>query len=561
MDFLKQQLDRIQQQLSGLSASQKMLAACLVAIIVITVTWWGKHAGTSEMAPLFEEPLEAAEAGRIKQLLKGHGIAAEIGADNRVSVPAASLNEAFAHLAVSEAMPKNPSINFDSFMKGLSPFAPQSLGDAHLIHFKSARLAEVISAFPGVRKAEVFIDPTQKFGLSGTGVEPSATVNIRARDARAITQNIVDGAASLVLGAQAGLSWKRVTVMVNGVPRRVSDPEMRGLQSPDLLELREQYQQMYAARVTDLLKIPGLSVSVTFGLDLESTRSRVHTYDKKNSFNIEAETQEKTRESTGGAGSPGGEPGTLPNSAMSVGGTAVAAAAESNSTETDSKTRFEVFPSDVVQESVKTAGLGAPRGAAVMVPRSYVVNVLKYGKQNPPEPDEQQIEAWFARKLPDLQKMVMSAVGLASADAVMMALYTDLIPPEAAGAGAAAAASAPAGGLSTASITAMASNHSRELLLGGLAVASLLMVSMMVRKGSPAPVALAGATAPQIPMPVLDASEQLAGEVSEGKTMLDAMELDEDAVRAQQMVDQVAAMVEDNPDAAASLVKRWMSRT
>jgi flagellar biosynthesis/type III secretory pathway M-ring protein FliF/YscJ len=39
------------------------------------------------------------------------------------------------------------------------------------------------------------------------------------------------------------------------------------------------------------------------------------------------------------------------------------------------------------------------------------------------------------------------------------------------------------------------------------------------------------------------------------------MELDEDAVRAQQMVEQVAAMVDDNPDAAASLVKRWMSRT
>jgi flagellar biosynthesis/type III secretory pathway M-ring protein FliF/YscJ len=84
---------------------------------------------------------------------------------------------------------------------------------------------------------------------------------------------------------------------------------------------------------------------------------------------------------------------------------------------------------------------------------------------------------------------------------------------------------------------------------------------MMVRRGAPAAVAvLAGATA-TVPTPLLDATEGLAGEVSEGKSMLDAMELDEDAVRAQQMVDQVAAMVEDNPDAAASLVKRWMSRT
>jgi flagellar biosynthesis/type III secretory pathway M-ring protein FliF/YscJ len=559
MDFLKQQLDRIQQQLSGLNASQKMLAACMVAIIVITVAWWGNLAGTSEMAPLFEERIEAAEAARIKQFLKGHGITAEIGADNKVSVPAASLNEAWAQLALSEAMPKNPSINFDSFMKGLSPFASQTLGEAHLIQFKSARLAEVIREFPGVKGAEVFIDATQKFGLGGTGIEPSATVNIKARDAKAIPQSLVDGAANLVLGAQAGLSWKRVTVMVNGMPRRVSDPETRGMESPDLLELRERYQDMYAAKVEKLLMIPGLSVSVTFGINDQTLRRRSHVYDKKNSFNIEAETQEKTRESTGGAGVPAGEPGTVPNAPMAVGpgGTAVTGGAESNSNETDSKTKFEVFPSDVVEESVKTAGLGDPKAAAVMVPRSHVIEELKLANGGA-EPTAQQVEAWFAKEEPDLRKMVMSAVGLASADAVSMALYRDRVPRQPAGG---AGAPVQPGVLSTASLASMAGTHSREIVLGGLAVVSLFMVSMMVRRGTPPTVALAGAMVPQVPMPVLDASEQLAGEVSEGKSMLDAMELDEDAVRAQQMVDQVAAMVEDNPDAAASLVKRWMSRT
>ena len=560
MDFLKSQLDRIQQQLTGLSASQKMLAACLVAIIVITVAWWGNHAGTSEMAPLFEEALEPAEAGRIKTLLGSRGIRVEIGNDNIVSVPSASLSEALAQLAVSEALPKNPSINFDSFMKGLSPFAPQSLGDAHLIHFKAARLSEVIAEFPGVKGAQVFIDPTKTFGMNGTGVEPSATVNIRARDAKAISQNVVDGAANLVLGAQAGLSWKRVTVMVNGVPRRVSDPETRGVDAPGLLEIREQYQEMYAAKVAKLLMIPGLSVSVTFDLNEEAIRRRRHVYDKKNSFNIESETQEKSRESTGGSGAPAGEPGTLPNSSMSIvpGAVAVAPGSDATSNETDSRSKYEVFPSDVVEESVKAASLGAPKGAAVLVPRSYVVTILKLGKQNAPDPDEQQIEAWFNKELPKYQKLVMSAVGLASIEAVSMALYTDLIPLPPAGE---AGAPVQPGVLSTASLTAMAGTHSREIVLGGLAVVSLFMVSMMVRKGSPGAVAVAGGAAPTTPMPVLDATEALAGEVSEGKSMLDAMELDEDAVRAQQMVDQVAAMVEDNPDAAASLVKRWMSRT
>ena len=103
-------------------------------------------------------------------------------------------------------------------------------------------------------------------------------------------------------------------------------------------------------------------------------------------------------------------------------------------------------------------------------------------------------------------------------------------------------------------------SYGREIALGSLAVVSLFMVSMMVRKGGPVAVAVPAGIGGMMPMPVLDASEALAGEVSEGKSMLDAMELDEDAVRAQQMLDQVSSMVEENPDAAAGLVKRWLNR-
>ncbi len=55
--------------------------------------------------------------------------------------------------------------------------------------------------------------------------------------------------------------------------------------------------------------------------------------------------------------------------------------------------------------------------------------------------------------------------------------------------------------------------------------------------------------------------EAVAGEAAEGGTMLDGMELDEEAVRSQQMLEQVSTMVKENPDAAATLVKRWLNRT
>jgi flagellar biosynthesis/type III secretory pathway M-ring protein FliF/YscJ len=556
MDFLKSQLDRIQQQLSGLTASQKMLAACLVAIIVMTVAWWGRQAGSSEMAPLFQEALEPAEAGRIKQLLVSRGIDAEIGSDNLVSVPAARLNEAFAQLAVSEAMPKNPSINFESFMKGLNPFNSVGMNEAHLVHFKQARLAEVICKFDGVKSADVFIDPSQRTGFNGTGVEPSATVHIRAKNPKIITQAIVDGAAGLVLGAQAGLSWKRITVLVNGSPRRVNDPDMRGSDAPEVLALRDEYQEKFAERVRNLLPIPGLSVSVTFGMTSELVHKRSRIFDKDKSFNMEAETQEKSREGSGGAGAAPAEPGVQPNVGMAVGTAPAATGGDSSFTESDSKTKFNTYASDTIEETVKGPGLTQPTGAAVLIPRSYVVNVLTAGKASAAEPDDAKIDQWCEKWLPKYQEIVRNNVGLASVKDVSIGLYPDVMPL--AGAGAATAAAA---GVTTASVVAVAGTHSREIMLGGLAVVSLFMVSMMVRKGGPAVIAAPVGVQGTIPMPLLDATESLAGEVGEGKSMLDAMELDEDAVRAQQMVEQVAAMVDDNPDAAASLVKRWMSRT
>jgi len=62
------------------------------------------------------------------------------------------------------------------------------------------------------------------------------------------------------------------------------------------------------------------------------------------------------------------------------------------------------------------------------------------------------------------------------------------------------------------------------------------------------------------PGATLLAGEALAGEARDGNPLLNAVELDEDAARTQQMLDQVSTLVKDNPDAAASLVKRWMNR-
>ena len=70
MDFLKNQFQRIQQQLSGLTATQKMLTGALVAIMVMTLLYWGRYAGTADMEPLFEQALTPQAQGPVQERLQ-----------------------------------------------------------------------------------------------------------------------------------------------------------------------------------------------------------------------------------------------------------------------------------------------------------------------------------------------------------------------------------------------------------------------------------------------------------------------------------------------------------
>src|SRR5687768_5191483 len=120
MDFVKNQIQRIQQQLSGLTASQRMLTAALVAIMVMTLVYWGRYAGTSEMEPLLDQSLSSAELGQIQDRLRAKGIKFKLEGD-RLLVPAERQQEILADLAFSKSLPTNMENGFEKMAAKLSP--------------------------------------------------------------------------------------------------------------------------------------------------------------------------------------------------------------------------------------------------------------------------------------------------------------------------------------------------------------------------------------------------------------------------------------------------------
>jgi flagellar biosynthesis/type III secretory pathway M-ring protein FliF/YscJ len=561
MDAIKEQLAKITQQLGGLSASQKMLAASLVAIIVMTMIWWARYAGVAEMEPVFDHTFAQADQGQVISALSRAGISARIIAD-RIMVPADRKLEAVAALAYADALPSNASAAWDEMFKQMSPW--DSSAKTHLLqnNMRERMLSGVIAGFsPGVKKANVIINDVKERRVGG-GLEPSASVQIVTNGREFQMKKLVDAAAATVASAVPGLLRSRVSVVVDGMTRRAQDPTS-DFGGADLYE-QIQAQEKYATeKILSVLapSAPGALVAVTVDLETISTQERIESFDPSKSVSKEKVLEETKEESTQ-AVPASAEPGAVPNAGLSISSAPAAPTANTTTIERN-RTETENFVARSTKTTNTPAGKVSVVSAAVRIPRSYFFAKFKASNSNAnaKDPDETALRTMVTAEIPEIKKVVQSVAGMKSADNISVDMYYDGGLPMLAAVGDGAGTGV--GGTGS-RIGALVSNHAKEIALGILALMSLFMVATIVRKGN-APVT-AGAPLPSEfdeprETPRLGATEDVAGIVSgDGNSTLDAMELDEEAVKAQQMVEQVATMVKENPDAAANLVKRWLNR-
>jgi flagellar biosynthesis/type III secretory pathway M-ring protein FliF/YscJ len=545
METLKAQLLRIQQQLSGLSASQKMLTVSLVTIMVMTLVWLSRYAGTAEYEPVLDQSLSAQDVGQIKAALDAHNIPANVVGD-RVMVPADRKLEAFAMLAYNNALPSNISGAWDEMSKQMSPWDSTSKTDTLRNHMKEQMLSDVIAGFfPGVSKANVIINPVSERRV-GASLVPTAAVQIATRGDDLNVKRLVDAAASTVASAVSGLSKSQVSVVINGIPHQVQD-NSDGFSSGDLQDQIDALEKSTCEKIAGIL-MPSALVAVKCDIDNTSSLQTVQGYDKAKSLIVEKKIETSSEENSQPA-SGGPEPGAVPNTGLSIAQAAPAAGPTNTSEKND--TEMQIYPGMTTEQINKPAGRATVISAAVRLPRSYLIAKYKSAIPDGKEPDDTMLTTLAAAEFAQIRKDVQNATGVKSDDSISVDTYWDTGAPL-------LLASGNESATSTSNVASMLTGHVKEIAVGALALMSLFMVSSIVKKNSPAP---------PVPMPVMEqetphlvGEERVAGIATHGDAMLDGMEMDEDAVKAHQMVEQVSTMVKEDPDAAASLVKRWLNR-
>jgi flagellar biosynthesis/type III secretory pathway M-ring protein FliF/YscJ len=546
METLKAQLLKIQQQLGGLTISQKMLTASLVAIMVMTIVWWAHYAGTSETEPVLDQALSAADMGRIQQSLTQGGIPAKI-VNDRVVVPAERKLEAVALLAYSDALPNNIYAAWDEIAAKMSPWDPDSKQKSLQNQAKERFMSTMFSSFfPGVASATVMINPVSEQRLSGSR-DPSASVVIKTRQGTSVDNKKLAGSVSAtVASAVSGLMPTHVTVIINGVRQRVQDDS--SAQASDVYEQTAEQEKRRAELIESFY--PGAVVAVVGHIDTQSETRTETTYDQDKTFGSVLTSKTQNESTPSASQQQPVEVGAASNVGLSTAPQAPAAAEPA--TLDKSETTNQIFPTGSTAQISRPAGEFTAVSAAVRVPRSYFVRTYKGNHPDESkEPDSASIQKIYTEELPTIQKHVQMCTGIKGTENISVDMFYDdgaIVFGEKAGDSAAPS-----------SVGAVVGGHAKEIAVGALAIISLFMVSTIVKKGTPAPTIIPDAAPKETPR--LAMGEDIAGIVGDGNPTLDAMEVDDDAIKAQQMVEQVSTMVKENPDAAANLVKRWLNRT
>ncbi|HOW17628.1 MAG TPA: flagellar M-ring protein FliF C-terminal domain-containing protein [Phycisphaerae bacterium] len=562
MEFLKKLFAQSKTHLAGLSVSQRAAIGLCVVVMLGALAWLLQWSARPETVALLNQDLSPEELGRIQTRLEDAGARYEVR-NNRIYVSPDQRAMWLARLGEQQALPSDLSVSFDTLIRDQSPFLNMDEQAWRRSVALGNELAHVLRQFSGVADARVFIDKTEKRGIGRAPTVPTASVYVKMKPGSELDKNKVFALASFVSRSVGGLTVKNVGVTDATTGRSYTVPDPSDPAAFDDLDDRRRKEEYFTQRLLRVFAhIPGLLVGVHAELDAEAKTVESTKYGKP------VKTSEETETTTQDRGSAGASPGVVANTARTV--------AAGGNAEKLEKTRGSEQYIGGVDKTVETSdrmrnGLRSLR-ASINVPRSYFVAIYKQANGGK-EPKDADLEPLIREQLARIRKQASALIPAGPSSGPPAAADDSHIQVD-------WFYDAPLPGMAVVEagtgneVMGWVKAYAGQAGLGALAIVSLLAMMMVVRKASAAPI-LPGEEPPPEPLPLsrharkaraaepgIDPEVFVAGspvgeaQVTEG--LLVGREVDEDAVRAQQVVEQVSQLIEDDPDTAAALVKRWV---
>jgi flagellar M-ring protein FliF len=524
------------------------IALCM-GLIAVSLAWLMHWSVTPDMVPLLDQSFSPQELAASERELNRLNVTYKVSGD-RIVVPADQRDFLLARLQESEALPSDTRIGFAKLMEEQSIFLSYDDAQWQRQVALGNELARVLRKFTGVRGASVFIDRPVKRGFGENRAEPKASVFLEMKPHASVGRSFVDAVASFVSGAVVGLRPQSVSIVDATTGQRYEPTSKEGAMSADFLEDRRKKEEHYAQKIRDQLSyIRGVLVGVF--AELETEARRTETRKLGNPLQLEEETTSDV-ERTGGMDS---EPGVMPNVAARVpgGGTG------SNREQTTEKARY-AKGDETVTTSENMRGVVKRLTASINVPRSYLVQVYKQRSGTDRNPSDTELQPIVSDQLSLIKSQVKPLIDATTDEQVQVGWFYDL------------PVSADVASAATSNLAETLATYARPAGLAGLAVLSLVMMLILVRRAQPAAslsmgaagVAAAGggsggaASTRRTIEELLTVEGGPVGKAQPTQPILEGREVDEYTLKSHQIVEQVNDLVKDDPDAVASMLRKWI---
>lgn len=570
MNRVREMFDRVLTAMRGMTATQRWLVASLGVVAVMSLFLVAQYASRPAMVDLLADDPTSDTV----QFLRAEGFRVNVE-DGRVLIDPSDKRRAMASLATARRLPDDMTLYFDSLVEQYDWKAPREQNHQRYTLALQNELGRVITEFPAISKAKVIIDRPERGGLGRASTRPTAMVTVFGVYEGVLAQNTVDAIAALVAGAVSGLSPADVSVVdgLSGQSRSVTDAETQ--RSGAYIEHQKAIQDDKKKQIEDQLRyIPGVIVAVTAHTDVTRVRKSRTAHLEKGQGSVALLKSETGKTHTVTQATAGGEPGIRSNTEADLNAPTASGTLED---ESNDATEFVTAVGSEITQTDDPRGMPTFVAATIQVPQDYVSELIARaaaaaatddGEGAAPDDAEPTppTDAEVAERFEAIRTMIEDAVrphlkalgpdGQVVDGEVRVAMYARVgpgVPGGTLGGGGAFGTIGPSGGIAA----YLGDSPVQTALVGVLAVvAGVLMLSLIRRSGRQLelPVAedLVG-----IP-PALQAEDDLIGEAGTSDSALEGVEIDENAMKGRQLLEQVSSMVQADPATASKLLSRWI---
>ena len=539
MDFVNRYWTQIRAQMEGLPAATKLLIGSLLVIMLLVGFIALLYAGQPETVPIsrFAEGRSEEVAAR----LDAAGIDAEIK-NGQIYVNAGQHMDAIALLAREDMLSDNASSAFADITG--NPWETDAQGNRKYLLATQNYLSAVARKLKGVRSADVVISMPERVGFGRSTVRPSASVTVTMNGSGQVDNHLVESLAGLVSGAVAELQPSDVIVLDanHGRQHTVADPQ--DIVPTEVIELVRHQEEYHRKKIAEMLRhIPGVTVAVKVSTDPVRREVREERkYSDSEQLAMEEETELVSRDFQ-----RANEAGARPNTTLTIeSGNQVAR--EQNETMTRREYDGKLLTSTA---QIEMAGHQVEQiNVTINVPRSYFVNIFKAVNPDVSEaPSDEDLSGIQTAQLADIEEQVTPLIAAKVPGTIKASMVYDMAYLQPAVAG-----SSGGGGVLG---TVTNSNTLATLSAGGLAVVSLALALLMVRRATrpeelPSLQDLAG-----VP-PTLPTDDELIGEADEVESTMAGLEVDEEELRTRRLAEQISDMIKSAPQDAGGLLGKWV---